>query len=533
MARNRNLAAAKKAKNNEFCTQPTSKRFVLTMPLRYEPWQRDYLDKIFRVAGNMYNNLVADRKKALEQLERTRKWRTVQSSLRAAYKAVGDSKTKKIQALCAERNELLRAYGFSDYAFQARIKKWRNPYAHLIGSKVAQKIASAVWRQFEAYLFGNGRHISFKPHTEFRSIEGKTNGANIRYKEDRLFIGKKLSIPVVAARNDYEREALSCKVKYCRIVRVPWKDGGWLYRLQLTLEGTPPVKRRDDGTARHAIGSGRTGIDIGTQTVAIVGDSALELSELAPKANLQEKMLRRVMRKMDRSRRATNPAFFNQETGEVIRRDKLPPELLDGRGRRKWVESKGYRRLAGQRRYLYAKLARTRRCEHQAMANRFLAHGGRFFVETMNFKALAKKAKRQPPAPGEKEKRRKRFGKSVGNKAPALFLDILDKKVQDGGGSFYRIQTWAAKASQYDHTNGTYQKKSLSARWARLSDGHRVQRDLYSAYLLKNTNDTLDGFVQHLLEEGFELFLDMHDKEVERLSHIRTPSSTGVKYLSA
>lgn len=39
-----------------------SESFALTMPLRYEPWQRDHLDKTFWVAENIYNNLVADRK---------------------------------------------------------------------------------------------------------------------------------------------------------------------------------------------------------------------------------------------------------------------------------------------------------------------------------------------------------------------------------------------------------------------------------------------------------------------------------------
>ena len=41
---------------------------VLTLPLTCEPWQRDYLDKLFRVSGNIYNNLVADRLGALKQL---------------------------------------------------------------------------------------------------------------------------------------------------------------------------------------------------------------------------------------------------------------------------------------------------------------------------------------------------------------------------------------------------------------------------------------------------------------------------------
>ena len=52
--------------------------------------------------------------------------------------------------------------------------------------------------------------------------------------------------------------------------------------------------------------------------------------------------------------------------------------------------------------------------------------------------------------------------KSVGNKAPALFLNILEKKVQDKGGQFHRIDTWSAKASQYDHTDMSCKKKDIA-----------------------------------------------------------------------
>lgn len=511
-------------------TRATTDTFILTMPLRYESWQRDRLDKIFSIAGNIYNNLVSDRKKTLDQLERTVAWRRNQAAIRQAYES-GTTKDDGVRMFYQERNDMLKASGFTEYAFQARVQRWRRPYSHLVGTHVAQKLASAVWNQFESYLFGDGKRISFRRWTEFVSIEGKTNNACIRYRDGMVYIGKKLGIPVMPPRNDYEEVALSCRVKYCRIVRIPWKHGQWLYRLQLVLEGTPPVKTDKTGKDRYPVGSGRVGIDIGTQTVAAVGDDAASLYELAPDADLPEKRLHQTLRKMDRSRRATNSDFFDQLTGEVIRKDKLLPGYLDKNGRRKWGESKEYKKLSGQRRYLYAKLARIRKCGHQAMANRFLSYGSMFFVETMNFKGLAKRAKRQEPEPGKREKRRKRFGKSIGNKAPAMFVDILEQKVKGKGGSFYRIKTWSAKASQYDHTDGTYRKKGLSKRWADLSDGHRVQRDLYSAYLLKNTNDTLDGFIQKAVEDGFVMFLKIHDEEIERLAHVRMPASAGVRYI--
>ena len=40
--------------------------FVLTLPLSYEEWQKYRLDTLFRVCGQMSNNLIYDRRKALQ-----------------------------------------------------------------------------------------------------------------------------------------------------------------------------------------------------------------------------------------------------------------------------------------------------------------------------------------------------------------------------------------------------------------------------------------------------------------------------------
>lgn len=51
-----------------------------------------------------------------------------------------------------------------------------------------------------------------------------------------------------------------------------------------------------------------------------------------------------------------------------------------------------------------------------------------------------------------------------------------------------KIDTFATKASQYNHTTGEYSKKQLSDRWNDI-EGLRIQRDLYSAFLIGNTKD--------------------------------------------
>ena len=52
-----------------------------------------------------------------------------------------------------------------------------------------------------------------------------------------------------------------------------------------------------------------------------------------------------------------------------------------------------------------------------------------------------------------------------------------------------------------------------------LSNGDKVQRDMYSAFLLMNADDTLRAPDQVRCEEGYARFKDLHDREIERIRH--------------
>ena len=512
--------------------------FVLTLPLSYEEWQKARLDKLFRVSCQMSNNLIADRRKALEQMERTRAWKEAQSNIAV----LRDKKKEKLidedtaDALLApwydKRSELLSKFGFTEYAFQARMKKWRRHHKKLVHSQVAQKLASSVWQKFEAYFFRNGERTDFISWTEFFSIEGKNNTTGIIYQDGQVKLGK-MKIPVKLPKRDgrssgdiYETEALSRRVKYCRIKR-QWCEKGWRYFIQLTLEGIPPIKVRPTGEVMHSIGSGRVGLDIGTQTLAYSSDRAVGLVELAPAVKSIDAELRRINRAMDRSRRATNPQMFNAD-GTIVSADKLPPGCLNRYGKRSWIKSKRYEELAAKRRALQQKQAALRRQQHHELVNQLLAYGDEFYIEQMRWNGLVKKSKEAKKSKTGKNLSRKRFGKSIANKAPATFVNILEDKVVRVGGSFQKIKTWEAKASQYNHLDHSYNKKKLSQRWNQMPDGRCIQRDLYSAFLIQHSNSGLDGFDDDLCNANYERFVALHDEEIRRLKGTKMPSSAGV-----
>ena len=75
----------------------------------------------------------------------------------------------------------------------------------------------------------------------------------------------------------------------------------------------------------------------------------------------------------------------------------------------------------------------------------------------------------------------------------------------------YKVDTKEFKASQFDHTTGEYTKHKLSERKKEVG-GRMVQRDLYSAFLLKNANNTLDKPDVDKCNYEFDNFLRLQDK---------------------
>jgi transposase len=326
----------------------------------------------------------------------------------------------------------------------------------------------------------------------------------------------------------YQQEALKCGVKFCRIIR-KWVGTKWKYYAQIVLEGYPPIKCDSNGVPKHPVKQGRVGIDIGTQTLAFSGKDVCDLRVLAPSARAQAKSLvneiTATLRAMDRSRRATNPKYYNPD-GTIKRLKRQHGQ----KQRRDWKYSKHYYRLRARLRNLYRKLADIRKMEHNILADELLAHGNEFVVEDMNYKALQKRSKETKI--NQKTGRthtKKRFGKSLSRCAPAMFISILSKKANRYGGSVIKVSTFETKASQFDHTDESYTKKKLSERMARLRSGDIVQRDLYSAFLLEHIDTESLQYNMETLNSAFPAFLEMHENTKQRLQAVGSslPASIG------
>jgi hypothetical protein len=78
------------------------------------------------------------------------------------------------------------------------------------------------------------------------------------------------------------------------------------------------------------------------------------------------------------------------------------------------------------------------------------------------------------------------------------------------GGLYLEVDTYILKTSQYNHLNEEYCKKKLSQRWNHFQykgDKIRIQRDLYSSYLIKNVKQDLKTIDNDACVKGFETSL--------------------------
>ena len=220
---------------------------------------------------------------------------------------------------------------------------------------------------------------------------------------------------------------------------------------------------------------------------------------------------------MDRSRRATNPDNYNED-GTIKKQ---------GSKRVVWNKSNHYNKYENKLKELYRKQADVRKYQHECLANDIVSLGDNIYVETMNFAGLSKRSTKIEKNDNGIFKKKKRFGKSIGNRAPSMLLQIINRKLSYYGKRLIKIDTVSAKASQFNHFDGTYNKKKLSQRWNDFT-GVRVQRDLYSAFLIMNVAEDLKNFDINKCNERFNNFYRLHNLEVERLTRHKNLSSMGI-----
>ena len=92
----------------------------------------------------------------------------------------------------------------------------------------------------------------------------------------------------------------------------------------------------------------------------------------------------------------------------------------------------------------------------------------------------------------------------------------LKRKAEAVGGVYAEVDTKEFKASQYNHVTDTYEKIPLSQREKEIGK-RKVQRDLYSAFLIRNADLDFKHPDREKCEYEFEHFADMQDQLILKM----------------
>ncbi|EFH90113.1 putative transposase IS891/IS1136/IS1341 family [Ktedonobacter racemifer DSM 44963] len=390
--------------------RPATPTFLLELPLVVNAGQAARLRAHLEAARQLYNAILSEGQRRLRRMRADLAWQEARALPRT-------HKAERAAAFSALR----KRYSFSEAALHEAVKGLRVGWiAEHIEAVLAQTLATRAYRALNRVCLGQARRVRFKSRGRgFSSIENKRNDTSLRFvlqppEEGKagylLWNGDRLPA-LIDWKDEVVTHGLRHRIKYARLIQRPASSSraegadaeGYRYFVQLALEGKPHHK------PKHTIGKGIIGGDVGPSTLALVpqeGEASLEVfcAELAPQA----RAIRRLQRQMDRQRRAANPENYD-EKGRIKKQ---------GNKKLRWKQSKRYQATRRRKATKERKLAAHRKSLHGRKVHQVVKLGKTIILEKISYKAW-----------------QKQFGKSVGLRAPGMFIEWLRRTVASTGGT--------------------------------------------------------------------------------------------------
>ena len=422
-------------------SQARTPSFVTEIPLQVSSAQERTLLTRLDAARQVYNACLGE---SLKRLDLLRQSKAYQAARKLPRGVKGSSQAKARARAFRQANT---AVGFREYDLHAYAAQFNRCWigAHLDINTI-QKLATRAFKAVQQYAFGRRGRPRFKGRNQMDTVEGKSNASGIRWREERVeWLGLEL-YAIIDLDDEVIAHGLHSRVKFVRIVRRKLNGRNRFYA-QLVCEGQPYQK------PQHPIGEGVLGLDLGPSTIAAVGPEGAFLEQFCAELEPHRKEIRRLQRQLDRQRRANNPANYN-------------PDGTVKRGPKRWCKSGRQRRSEAKLAELYRKQAAHRKSLHGQLVNRVLGMGDVIQLERLSYRAF-----------------QRRFGRSVGTRAPGVFVAHLKRKAESAGAEVVEFPTPTTRLSQVCHNCGMVERKPLSQRWHVCDCGIVAQRDLYSAFL--------------------------------------------------
>lgn len=495
---------------------------VIQLPINTTNYDDLIFSKLFRSAEKIENKVMYHVKQQVYEMKKTKTYK------KWLHRYIEPKNNKEKQIAKKKLHELTIKFGLTKNLIEQYAKKQNIAYKGCIQASMTQWLADNVYTSLEKVLYGNGNHFNFKKFGDCNYIRTKFNSTGFIYKPELqsvIYKGRVYKL-IVRDKDYYAKEMLSIKdIAYTALVRESYKHG-YRYFFQITFKNTPYPKKQ--------IGKGIVGIDIGTSTIAVVGDNNIIFEPLLPDIDKYNKQIIQKQKELERSRRVTNPDNYNEDGTIKKSNTKLT-----------WVRSNHYNKTLFELKNLYRKRQGYKKTYIGNLTNRILEMGNTFVKEDMDFKALQKRSKTTDKSDKtidvvkkdgsvkqvKKNKKKKRFGKSLNNHSPATVILKLEQKLNNRLSNSVTVNKTNYKASQYNHIKDEYIKTDLNERIKQIGD-IPVQRDLYSAFLLKSYKD-INTVDKDKCDNDFLDFIDLHNQVMNNLLELdkskQLPSCMGCK----
>ncbi len=330
-----------------------------------------------------------------------------------------------------ERNaafaRLRHTYGFSDYALQAFAKQANGSWmAEHLDMVTAQTLATRAYRAVNRVCLGQARRVRFKSRGRgLDSLEGKRNDTGLRF----------VLQPPAEGNTGWFFWG-----KLCLTALIDWSDPVVHYGLTQRIKYVRLLRRK--ASSSRAKGADSQGYRYFVQ-LAVEGKPYQKPKHTAGTDVIGLDLGPATIAIVPRAGEAQLAVFCAE----------LAPDL-------------------GKKRRLERKLAAHRKSLHGRLAHEIVRQGNTIHLENVSYKAW-----------------QKQYGKSIGLRAPGLFVEMLKRTVAKTGGTLHEVSTKTTKLSQFCHGCNRYEKKPLKKRWHCCVCGiGPVQRDLYSAFLAAYLN---------------------------------------------
>ena len=455
--------------------------------------EKRFFDKCFFFTNKIHNQLVSYAQQS--ELYSDKEYRDAKKEYGESgfseneNKLTEDQKQRK-QELTDILKKKVKEYHLQKKDLTAHSKKLQKKYKNYLVAHQVQHETNDVYRGVQNVLYGDGKKLHYKTLVQSDCIKQKDNESGVKVKNTDFVLFKDHIYKIAnTKKNNYAKAQLK-KLNFKKdivstyIKRIEFNSG---YHYYVLINIDKPAPKR----IRKCKAKNRTGIDLGISTIATVSKKEVSLVELAPKSKKYDKQISHLKKLVSRSMRINNPGNYNKN--KTIKK-----------GNHQWIVTKKCKKMKRMIRVLYRKQTAYVQASHQKFINHLIQTTNELILEPMNFKALQKKRKHH------------RFGHSIQNHSPGFMQSELKRKAEQYDVPYFEINPFVYKASQLHHDTGEYIKPKLSERF-KIIDGHKVQRDLYSAFLICNTSDSLTIPDFDLCNSRFPRFVEMHDTLIENM----------------